>query len=108
MRQIVTELRTDILGWRGYVGFAEVASPLLDLDTWIRRRRRSDHWTPWGRRGYRDLRTRGISRDLAWNTAKSAHGPWRLSQRPALAIALPARSFATLGLPSLVEVCPDS
>lgn len=103
LRQIVKELRTYILGWRGYYGFAEVTSPLLDLDKWIRRRLRSYHWKQWGRRGYRELRRRGISRDLAWNTAKSAHGPWRLSQSPALAIALPVRYFAELGLPSLVE-----
>jgi RNA-directed DNA polymerase len=107
MRQIVTELRTYILGWRGYFGFAEVTSPLRDLDKWIRRRLRSYHWKQWGRRGYRELRKRGISRELAWNTAKSAHGPWRLGQSPALAIALPARYFAALGLPSLVEVGTD-
>ena len=29
------------------------------------------------------LKRRGVSVDLAWNTAKSAHGPWRLSQSPA-------------------------
>jgi RNA-directed DNA polymerase len=103
MVQIVKELRTYLLGWKGYFGFAEVTSPLLDLDKWIRRRLRSSHWKQWGRRGYRELRTRGISRDLAWNTAKSAHGPWRLSQSPGLAIALPARYFAALGLPNLVE-----
>ena len=103
MRQIMKELRTYLLGWRGYYGFAEVTSPLLDLDKWIRRRLRCYHWKQWGRRGYRELRKRGISRDLAWNTAKSAHGPWRLSQSPALAIALPSRYFAALGLPSLVE-----
>lgn len=103
MRQIIKELRTYILGWRGYYGFAEVTSPLLDLDKWIRRRLRCYHWKQWGRRGYRELRKRGISRDLAWNTAKSAHGPWRLSQSPALAIALPTRYFAALGLPSLVK-----
>jgi len=102
-RQIVMELREYVLGWRGYFGFAEVTSPLRDLDKWVRRRLRSYHWKQWGRRGYRELRRRGISRDLAWNTAKSAHGPWRLSQSPALAIALPARYFAALGLPSLVE-----
>jgi hypothetical protein len=46
---------------------------------------------------------RGVSLVLAWNTSKSAHGPWRLSQSPALAIALPARYFVGLGLPTLVE-----
>lgn len=104
MRQIVKELRLYVLGWRGYYGFAEVASPLRDLDKWIRRRLRCYHWKQWGRKGYRELRKRGISRDLAWNTAKSAHGPWRLSASPALAIALPVQYFVALGLPSLVEV----
>jgi hypothetical protein len=40
---------------------------------------------------------------LAWNTAKSARGPWRLSQSPALTLVLPQRYFAALGLPSLFE-----
>ena len=104
IRQIVKELGTYILGWRGYFGYAEVHSPLQELDKWIRRRLRCYHWKQWGRRGYRELRKRGISCVLAWNTAKSAHGPWRLSQSPALTIALPARYFAALGLPNLAEV----
>ena len=103
IRPIVQELRQMMLGWRAFFGVAEVRSPRRDLDTWIRRRLRSDHWKPWGRRGYRELRTRGVGRQLAWNTAKSAHGPWRLSQRPALAIALSQRYFAALGLPNLFE-----
>jgi RNA-directed DNA polymerase len=103
IRQIVQELRQLMLGWRAFFGFAEVRSPRRDLDTWIRRRRRSDPWTPWGRKRYRELRTRGVGRQLAWNTGKSAHGPWRLRQSPALAIALSQRYFATLGLPSLRE-----
>jgi RNA-directed DNA polymerase len=41
--------------------------------------------------------------DLAWNTAKSAHGPWLLSQSPALTIALPTGYFRKLGLPKLVN-----
>jgi len=67
MVQIVKELGTYILGWRGYFGFAEVLSPLRDLDKWIRRRLRSYHWKQWGRRGYREPRKREISRELAWN-----------------------------------------
>jgi RNA-directed DNA polymerase len=103
IRQIVQELRQLLLGWRAFFGFAEVRSPLRDLDKSIRRRLRSYHWKQWGRRGYRELRKRGVGRQLAWNTVKSAHGPWRLSQSPALAMALPQRYFAALGLPSLVE-----
>ncbi|MGH8057577.1 MAG: group II intron maturase-specific domain-containing protein, partial [Candidatus Entotheonellia bacterium] len=84
--QIVQELRQLRLGWRACFGVAEVRSPLRDLDTRIRRRLRSDPWKPWGRKSYRQLRTRGVGRQLAWNTVKSAHGPWRLRQSPALAI----------------------
>jgi len=103
VEQIVYELRKQIVGWRAYFGFAEATSVLRDLDKWIRRRLRSYHWKQWGRAGYRELRKRGVSRDLAWNTSKSAHGPWRLSQSPALVIALPARYFTGLGLPTLVK-----
>jgi hypothetical protein len=99
----VQELRQLMLGWRAFFGFAEVRSPLRDLDKWIRRRLRSDPWKPWGRRGYRELRKRGVGRQLAWNTVKSAHGPWRLSQSPALAMALSQRYVAALGLPRLFE-----
>jgi RNA-directed DNA polymerase len=102
IRQIVGELRRVILGWRAYFGFTEVPTPLVELDKWIRRRLRSYHWKQWGRRAYRELRKRGVDRDLAWNTFKSAHGPWRLSHSPALYIALPKKYFAALGLPSLV------
>jgi RNA-directed DNA polymerase len=101
IRQIVQDLRQLMLGWRAFFGFAEVRSPLRELDKWIRRRLRSYHWKQWGRRGYRELRKRGVGRQLAWNTVQSAHGPWRLSQSPALAIALPQRYVAALGLPSL-------
>jgi hypothetical protein len=103
IRQIVKDLRQLMLGWRAFFGFAEVRSPLRDLDKWIRRRLRSYHWKPWGRKRYRQLRTRGVDRQLAWHTVKSAHAPRRLSQSPALAIALPQRYFAALGLPSLIE-----
>jgi RNA-directed DNA polymerase len=103
IRQIVQELRQLMLGWRAFFGLAEVGSPLRDLDKWIRRRLRNYHWKQWGRKRYRELRKRGVGRHLAWNTVKSAHGPWRLSQSPALAIALSTRSFAALGLPNLWE-----
>jgi RNA-directed DNA polymerase len=98
---IVTELRQYFVGWRAYFGVAEVPTPLRELDKWVRRRLRSYVWKQWGRAGYRRLRARGVGRELAWNTAKSAHGPWRLSQSPALVMALPAQYFRALGLPDL-------
>lgn len=108
IRQSVTARRQLMLGWRACFGFAEGRSPRRDLDKGIRRRRRSYHWKPWGRKRSRELRKRGVGRQLAWNTVTSAHGPWRLSQSPALAIALPQRSVAALGLPSLSEDGPST
>lgn len=101
--QIIAELRVSLLGWKAYFGIAEVLSPLRDLDKWIRRRLRCYQWKQWGSSGYRALRRRGVSVREAWNTSKSAHGPWRLSKTPALSQALPARYLSGLGLPSLWE-----
>ncbi|HYU32740.1 MAG TPA: group II intron maturase-specific domain-containing protein [Thermoanaerobaculia bacterium] len=102
-RSLLSGLSKTLLGWRSYYRFSEVPSPLQEVEKWIRRRLRCYLWKQWGRRGYRELKRRGVSVDLAWNTSKSAHGSWRLSQSPALTIALPARYFRRLGLPSLVN-----
>lgn len=101
LARVIADLKETLLGWKAYFDKAEVLSPLRDLDKWIRRRMRSYVWKQWGRRGYRELRKRGVSVKLAWNTAKSAHGPWRLSHSPALRQALPARLFRSYGLPEL-------
>ncbi|MCH9008888.1 maturase [candidate division KSB1 bacterium] len=101
IRKIIKELRRYLLGWFAYYGKSEYRSLFKELDSWIRRKLRCYHWKQWGRRGYRELRRRGVSCVLAWNTAKSAHGPWRLSRSPALSIALPGRYFDALGLPRL-------
>ncbi len=100
--QIIAELRKSLLGWKAYFGIAEVKSPQRDVEKWIRRKLRCYLWKQWGRSGYRKLRRLGVKRQLAWNTAKSAHGPWRLSKSPALYYALPNSYFRDLGLPTLV------
>ena len=57
----------------------------------------------WERRGVRfaELRKRGVGKDLAAQTAGSAHGPWRLADSPALHFALPNAYFDSLGIPRL-------
>jgi RNA-directed DNA polymerase len=102
-RSLLSGLSKSLIGWRSYYGFTEAPSPLQEVEKWIRRRLRCYLWKQWGRRGYRELKRRGVSTDLAWNTAKSAHGPWRLSQSPALTIALSAKNFRRMGLPRLVS-----
>ena len=91
INQIIAELRKSLLGWKAYFDIAEILSPLRDLDKWIRRRLQCYILKQWGGRGYRMLRRLGVDRFLAWNTAKSAHGPWRLSGSPALTLGTDPR-----------------
>ena len=100
LRQIIGELGVYLRGWRAYFGYA-TGDQFRLLQAWLIRKLRCYQWKQWGSRGYRELRKRGVSRDLAWNTSKSAHGPWRLSMSPALSFALPRGYFVKLGLPLL-------
>ena len=95
------ELKTALTGWKAYFGITEVLSPLREIDKWVRRRLCCCVWKQWGSAGYRELRTRGVSVREAWNTSKSAHGPWRLSLTPALTLALSTKLFRQIGLPEL-------
>ena len=103
LRCMAKELSQYLRGWRGYFGQCQTPSVLEDFDKWIRRRLRSVIWKQWQRfrMRYRQLRKRGVERRLAYQTAKSNHGPWRLAKSPALAIALPNAYFDSLGLPRL-------
>lgn len=103
LKHIVSDLRTYLLGWKGYFGFSEVKSTMIDLDKWIRRKLRCYILKQWGRSGYRRLRKLGIGRRGAWNIAKSALGPWRLSNNRTVCKGLSNKYFKDLGVPSLVE-----
>ena len=61
-------------------------------------------WKQWkrGRTRFRELRKRGVGKDLAAQTAGSPHSPWRIANSPALTIALPNAYLAKLGLPPMV------
>jgi RNA-directed DNA polymerase len=101
--QMIEDLSPFLRGWGGYFGFCQTPSVLKDLDFWIQRRLRCFVWKQWrsGRRRFRELTARGVYRDRALMMVRSCHGPWRLSNTPALNVALPWRYFARLGLPSL-------
>lgn len=75
--------------------------PLRDTDKWIRRKLRCYIWKQWDRAGYRELHKRGATVREAWNTHKSAHGPWLLSKTPVLALTLTVKYFSSIALPAL-------
>ena len=108
LAQIVKELSLYLIGWLGYFGFCETPSVLRELEQWTRRRLRAIAWKHWrrGRTRFAELVNRGVGVDLAAPTAGSPHGPWRISNSPALAIAFPNSSFAALDLPSLAPSKP--
>ena len=103
LRDIVRETAVYLRGWVAYFRLGYHKTRFYELTAWILRRLRCYQWKQWGSRRYRELRQRGVSRELAWNTRKSAHGPWRLSLSPALHYALPTRTFTEMGLPLLHE-----
>ena len=95
--EIAEDLAHYLRGWIGYFGKCETPSVLQSLEEWTRRRLRSAIWKQW-KRGtvrYTELRKRGVHAALAAKTAGSAHGPWRLANSPALAIALPPMLTST-------------
>ena len=103
IERMAKELALYLRGWIGYFGKCQTPSVLKSLEEWTRRRLRSVIWKQ-GKRGtvrFVELRKRDINPQLAAKTASSAHGPWRLANRPALAIALPNAYFDSLGIPRL-------
>jgi len=106
LRQIVEPLSQYLRGWRAYFGHCQTPSVLTSLDEWIRRRLRCLVLTRWrrGRRRFAELTKRGVGRELAAQTAASAHGPWRLSRSPALSYALPNRFWDWLGVERVLSV----
>ncbi len=105
LKQMVEELAQYLIGWNGYFGFGQTIDVPKKLDSWIRRRLRCFVWKQWkrGRVRFAELRARGVTKNLAAQTAGSPHGPWRISRSPALSFAFPNAYFETLGLPSLAS-----
>ncbi len=103
IERMAEELARYLRGWIGYFGKCQTPSVLEDLDKWLRRRLRAAIWKQWKRGSVRfaELRKRGVGKDLAAQTAGSAHGPWRLADSPGLHFALPNAYFDSLGIPRL-------
>jgi RNA-directed DNA polymerase len=103
VEKMAEELGRYLRGWIGYFGRSQTPSVLEDLEKWVRHRLRSVIWKQWkrGKVRFAELRKRGVGKDLAAQTAGSAHGPWRLANSPALAYALPNAYFDSLGIPRL-------
>jgi group II intron reverse transcriptase/maturase len=102
LAQVVMDLRSYLVGWKGYFRLATTPRIFSDLDEWIRHRLRAlqlKHWKR-GRRTYRELVVLGLPSDLAARVAKHTRRWWKNSAM-VLNRALPNRLFDELGLPRL-------
>ena len=90
LEQIVEDLASYLIGWRGYFGFCQTPRVLTNLEAWIRRRLRSYLWRQWqnGPNRFKELRRRGVPKFLAAVAAGSPTGFWRMSSHPAVQQAL--------------------
>lgn len=100
---VVEELRSYLLGWKGYFRFTEAPGVLEECDGWIRRRLRCLQLKQWkqGRTVYRELRARGTSETVAGEVAANTRRWWHNSAL-ALNSALPNRHWDQLGIPRLI------
>ena len=102
LEQIAGQLRSYLLGWKGYFRLAETPGVFEDLDQWIRHRLRAiqlKHWKR-GKTIYRELRSRGLSHEASRQVAANSRRWWKNSGKR-IHIALPNTLFDQLGVPRL-------
>ncbi|MCL2119926.1 MAG: group II intron reverse transcriptase/maturase [Planctomycetaceae bacterium] len=106
LERIIAKLTPKLRGWGNYFKLSEVKQVFVDLDGWIRRKLRNMIWRQWKKpkTRLRNLKTRGVSKDLARITAWSGHGPWFASGTQAMNFAFPKKFFDDLGLVSLLDM----
>jgi RNA-directed DNA polymerase len=83
LERMVADLALYLGGWQAYFGHCEIPSVLQDRERWIRPRLRSVQWKLWkrSRKGFTELRKRGVDKHLAAKTAvPTARGTWRTPQ----------------------------
>ena len=100
---VVEELRSYLVGWKGYFRFTEAPGVLQDCDGWIRHRLRCLQLKQWkrGSTAYREIRRLGLPEFVAIEVAAHARRWWHISAL-ALNAALPTRHWDQLGVPRLV------
>jgi len=98
------ELNPLLRGWIAYFRLSETTSFAGELDRWIRRRLRCVIWRQWKspRTRYKRLRRLGLKEDLARRPVWNGRGPWHNSGSLAMSVSLPPRTFAAMGLISLL------
>jgi group II intron reverse transcriptase/maturase len=102
MQQVISELRSYLLGWKSYFGKAQTPGKFRELDEWLRHRLRAlqlKHWRR-GRTMYAELRKMGANREQAARIAANSTRWWHNSNLE-LNRVMPIAWFDRMGLPRL-------
>ncbi len=105
LEQVISELNKKLGGWINYFKLIDRPGQLRGLDGWIRRKLRC-YRLKQRKRNYpiaTFLIESGVNSRVAWNTAKSGKGWWRLSATPALQQAMSIAWFKERGLINLEQ-----
>lgn len=84
LQQVVEQLHSYVLGWKGYFRLADTPGVWKDLDQWIRHRMRAIQIKQWryGKTAYRELLARGARPEVALMVAGNLRRLWRNSGTP--------------------------
>ena len=105
LEAMLHELTPVLRGWLQYFRFAKIKEKLKQMEGWLRRRMKCFRLKQCKRTIgiVRFLRSLRVEEELAWKTALSGKGWWRLSNSPASNIGMNNLWFEKLGYYSLVE-----
>jgi RNA-directed DNA polymerase len=107
LERFIRETLNPLLrGWMNYFRLSETKTFAEELDSWIRRRLRAIIWRQWKRPGtrYKRLIALGLPQARAHLSASNGRGPWFNSGASHMIATLPTKSFAAMGLVSLLEI----
>ena len=106
MEYRIQKINQLIQGWGNYFKIGDLKKYAINLDAHIRRRLRACRWKGWkkSRTKFKNLVKLGIPKEEAWRNANSRKGYWRMSNSPAVDIALNNNYWKSLRLKSLSEV----
>jgi group II intron reverse transcriptase/maturase len=96
---ILANLKVYTTGWIGYYGISDMATLMIRLNQWIRRRIRQIFWKQWKRIKARrnNLVRLGVDKEKAWEWANSRLGYWRVAGSWMLATSLTNERLAQFG-----------
>jgi RNA-directed DNA polymerase len=105
IEELKEELNTKLQGWMNYFHKAEMQKKLEQIEGWLRRKLKCYRLKQCKKTigKVRFLLKLGVEKTLAWRTALSSKGWWRLSKSPALNIGMNNLWFEKQGFYCLVK-----